>query len=262
MSALSTGQYFGHTASRSDAAAFSVCCLEHSVARRLPMHTHGRAFFSMPLEGRYREEAGKRSIDYEPFTIVYHPPSTAHVDEIGPGGARFLMIEVDENLVRGDGVPDSLASGYPTILPRSASWQALGLLSPDDPASGESIALELLVAVGSGPRIHARPRWLVDVLDRVRDESHAPPSTTELAAGAGVHPVHLARVVRQATGMNVAEIVRQRRVEQAARRLSGDTPLASIALECGFADQPHFTRSFRAVTGLTPGDVRKLLKAR
>jgi AraC-like DNA-binding protein len=30
-------------------------------------------------------------------------------------------------------------------------------------------------------------------------------------------------------------------------------PLARVAAECGFHDQPHLTRAFRAHVGITPG---------
>ena len=33
-------------------------------------------------------------------------------------------------------------------------------------------------------------------------------------------------------------------------------PLGEIALACGFADQAHFTRSFKQVTGQTPRSYR------
>jgi AraC-like DNA-binding protein len=38
---------------------------------------------------------------------------------------------------------------------------------------------------------------------------------------------------------------------------SAHLPLATIALEAGFADPSHFTRAFRALHGMTPGDWRR-----
>jgi len=257
---LSKGRYFGQTTSRRAVDGFAICCLEHREARRLPIHTHEAAFFSMPLEGHYRETAGRRSIESAPMTLVYHPPGTAHSDEICEGGTRFLMIEVDPSLVRDEGLPDNLRAGYPIELPRAASWRALDLLREVDEISMGSIAFELLAEAGRRFSTGASPTWLRDVLDRVRDEFRTPPPTSELARSAGVHPVYLARVVRRVTGSTLAGIVRLRRVEHAIACLTSGETLSETAIECGFADQAHFTRSFRQVTGLTPGEMRRLVR--
>jgi len=36
-----------------------------------------------------------------------------------------------------------------------------------------------------------------------------------------------------------------------------DKPLAEIALDCGLTDQPHLTRLFRRVVGMSPGAWRR-----
>jgi len=70
---------------------------------------------------------------------------------------------------------------------------------------------------------------------------------------------HLAKVFRAHEGVTPSEFVRVQRVEWARRQLlrSVDS-LAAIALEAGFADQSHFTRCFRRVTGISPGRYRKI----
>ena len=46
-------------------------------------------------------------------------------------------------------------------------------------------------------------------------------------------------------------------VEQARQDLKGSNrPLAEIALALGYADQSHFTTSFKEQTGMTPGAFR------
>ena len=223
------------------------------------MHVHEQSYFSMVLDGGYREETGRRTIDYDPLTIVYHPPGTAHVDEIGPSGVRFLVIESDAGLLVDEDQPTRLSSGFPVTLPPGSGWIALRLLHDEDPLTQESIALELLSAIDDRERVMGSPEWLPQVLDRVRDEFLDPPTVREMARNAGVHPVHLARVLRRQTGSTLAGLVTQRRVEQAWKLLRTDRPLASIALQSGFSDQAHFTRVFKSVTGFTPGEMKRML---
>jgi AraC family transcriptional regulator len=54
--------------------------------------------------------------------------------------------------------------------------------------------------------------------------------------------------------------LQQLRVRAACHRLrEPDYPLAAIAVECGFADQSHFTRVFRKFTKTTPARFRRVI---
>ena len=44
--------------------------------------------------------------------------------------------------------------------------------------------------------------------------------------------------------------------------LAGDRRLCDIALECGFGDQAHFTRTFRRIVGQSPQAWRRLARVR
>ena len=71
-------------------------------------------------------------------------------------------------------------------------------------------------------------------------------------------PAWLARAYRAWRGEGMAETARRRRVERATLALrEGAEPLAEIAVACGFADQSHMNRAFRAVLGRTPLEVRR-----
>jgi len=80
----------------------------------------------------------------------------------------------------------------------------------------------------------------------------------DLAALARVSTFHFNVAFRNSVGHPPHEYVIQRRIERAqGLMLSTDTPLSEIAIECGFADQAHFTRQFRAVCGETPAAWRR-----
>jgi AraC family transcriptional regulator len=93
--------------------------------------------------------------------------------------------------------------------------------------------------------------------DSIERDFRSPWSLTALAREAGVHPVHLARTFRRIQGCTLGDYVRHLRLEWARRQLSGtDRPIAEVALSCGFADQSHFTRAFRAGYDMTPAAFR------
>ena len=65
----------------------------------------------------------------------------------------------------------------------------------------------------------------------------------------------LQRLTARRIGLSPKWLVQRRRLHEAAERLSSPEPpdLARVAADLGYADQAHFTRDFRTVTGLTPG---------
>ena len=80
----------------------------------------------------------------------------------------------------------------------------------------------------------------------------------EIAAELDVDPRLLARGFHEHFGSSIGEYVRNARLDWAARQLvQTDASLATLALEAGFADQSHFTRSFKRRTGLPPGKYRR-----
>ena len=80
----------------------------------------------------------------------------------------------------------------------------------------------------------------------------------DVAAALDVHPVHLARVFRQAWGCSPGDLLRWRRVEQAGGLLRRpDLSMAEVALSAGIADQSHMTRAFQARYGMTPSHYRR-----
>ncbi|WP_418061013.1 helix-turn-helix domain-containing protein [Pimelobacter simplex] len=66
----------------------------------------------------------------------------------------------------------------------------------------------------------------------------------------------LQRLLRRRIGLSPKWLIQRRRLHDAADLLRTGAPvdLARVAAELGYADQAHFTRDFRAVTGLTPGE--------
>ncbi|MBS7458116.1 helix-turn-helix transcriptional regulator [Coralloluteibacterium stylophorae] len=85
-----------------------------------------------------------------------------------------------------------------------------------------------------------------------------PVTLAELAAAACMSRFHFARRFRQSTGESPMQYVMRRRIECAMPMLADSArSVAAIALELGFFDQSHFTRSFRRLVGMAPRDYRR-----
>jgi AraC-like DNA-binding protein len=90
---------------------------------------------------------------------------------------------------------------------------------------------------------------------RLLDASRGRVSVTAVADRVGWGRRHLSERFRLATGLTPKEAARVARFE-AARRvlgLSGRPGLADVALDCGYADQSHLAREWRALAGCSVG---------
>ena len=78
-----------------------------------------------------------------------------------------------------------------------------------------------------------------------------------------MHPVHLAQTFRKFYRCTIGDYVRSLRIEFACRQLAAtNMPLSQIALLAGFADQSHFTRTFKETLGVPPSRYRELASGR
>jgi AraC-like DNA-binding protein len=80
-----------------------------------------------------------------------------------------------------------------------------------------------------------------------------PVALAALSSFAGLTRFELVRRFREQTGLTPHAFQTNLRVERARAMLSAGEPIAWVAAACGFADQPHLTRTFRRAVGVTPG---------
>ncbi len=79
-----------------------------------------------------------------------------------------------------------------------------------------------------------------------------PPALEELAAHVGIGAFALSRAFRAAYGLPPHAYLNQLRVDRARSLLLQGRRASEVAVEVGFADQPHLTRHFRRHLGVPP----------
>ncbi len=82
-------------------------------------------------------------------------------------------------------------------------------------------------------------------------------SVASAARACGMSERNLERLVVQRTGRRPIWWKQLARIRRAARVVGTELPLADVALESGYADQGHMTRTFRRWFGVTPSQLRR-----
>src|SRR5258708_4667388 len=124
----------------------------------------------------------------------------------------------------------------------------------------ESLAIEIACDLFRIQKIRTKPPlWLERARQYLEAMFRSPVALNDVAAEVQIHPTHLARSFRQHYGCTVGEYVRRMRVSYACEQLqTSQADIALVALASGFSNQAHFSRVFKAYTGLTPGEYRRI----
>jgi len=83
-----------------------------------------------------------------------------------------------------------------------------------------------------------------------------------VSAVAGLSPYHFLRTFRAEVGLTPHAYLNHVRVARARKLLGDGVPPAEVAARCGFCDQSHLGRLFKAHVGVTPGQYARSAPAR
>jgi AraC family transcriptional regulator len=99
---------------------------------------------------------------------------------------------------------------------------------------------------------------LKQLLDYINANLDQDIKLANLAQVVGMSQYYFCQLFKQSMGIAPYQYVIQQRVERAKQLLKNrDVAISEVALACGFANQSHFTKHFRKLTGITPKAYRE-----
>jgi AraC family transcriptional regulator len=223
-------------------------------------HSHRNASFIYVVGGDHWATHSRGGDTARAGTVRYLPAGEPH-EVYFPLGSTCLQLELESFII------DLAAEqGRPLECPgeiHDARAGPLGarlhkeLFTSDDLSQleVEGVALQLLLAGESAGRAQRRdaPPWVLRIGEQLREELATRFALQAIARSVGRHPVQVSRQFHRHFGCTLSEYARRARVARAQELLRHTVlGMSDIALTCGFADQSHFTTTFRRVTGVPP----------
>lgn len=267
---LKAGEFYGETSQALVASGFRFTEKVYPTHLQIPKHSHELSHFCFVLSGNYEEQIERKLDERTPTNLVYYPPDVSHAEKHHSNGKHFL-VEIDAgNLDRlrdyGALLNEPLTMFSNESLSLAARmYREFCVRDVFSSLALESITTELLIFASRrqvNKKERKRPLWLEKTKDVLRENYQETLTLNELADFVGVHPTHLARVFRQFEHCTIGDYIRQVRIEKARKMMiSSNQSLVEIALNTGFADQTHFTRTFKNITGMTPKEFRNIFKS-
>jgi AraC family transcriptional regulator len=265
------GNYYGTVRRRFVVDGLHMSETAYIAGTRIPTHRHECPSFFMPLRGAFIEGCGNVVRRYETGDVSYHPPHEPHWLHTQGSATHGFAVEV--------GAPwrtmfnDTTAwTRAPRDLSRSRiSWLMgrlfLELHTHDSarPLIVQSLGVSITTELSHERTRHDRhpPRWLTQIREQLQDQPYLTPALHDLAKTAGITSAGLIKAFRRHEGCTPGEYLRTLRLTQARTELGAtDHPLAAIALNAGFYDQSHFTRTFHRAMGVPPQTYRRILRSK
>ncbi|WP_376100643.1 helix-turn-helix transcriptional regulator (plasmid) [Roseomonas sp. CCTCC AB2023176] len=239
------------------------------------------------LRARGPEDLIRRWMRLERYAHSHHRTIADHLDAAGaalrhvaldgppPSAAEdILVLGVYVGLLRALGCRNVAgAVGRVCVALPDGGWDAEG--AARCVATGDTATWRLSWSVAPVPE--ARPADFPDPLDApavsfgncpeapavaalLTDDPGRQLPLHDAAMALGLSPRALQRRLAS-HGLTLGAVIRAVQVRHACTLLSGDDPLPAIGFVCGFSDQAHFTRAFRARLNMTPGAYRALVRS-
>ncbi len=241
-----------------------------------------RAWFTGPAYARHRHDTygigitdvGVQAFEYrgqvehsrEGQGFVLHPDEPHDGRSGTDGGFGYRIIYLDPARIA---AAARALTGRPTALPfarepvvddtRLVRAVTDGFATAAEPLALDDLVLRLtayLLDAAGDPGSGTTRRIDQVAMGRVREYLGSQPAivrSDELELIAGLNRYEIARQFRRLYGTSPQRYSLLRRLDFARALLGAGVPLAELALAAGFADQGHFTRSFKAAFGITPG---------
>jgi AraC-like DNA-binding protein len=225
-------------------------------------HREMQICFSLDFPGRYTYRGARHDVPVRAVSVLDawepHAPSDP-CDRTSP--AHYVVMYVDPAAFR---THVDLPSAMPLERPVHEGDDVVGrfrrlyraLARPDATLTQDERYRELAAAL-LGPRATAgratpAARALLRARDFIAAHATARLGLDQIAAVADLTPWHFARAFRRQFGIPPHRFQILLRIDLARRLLADGLPGVEVAYRTGFADQSHFNRWFKRVTGTTP----------
>ena len=262
-----TGEFYGQTNKTINLEGITLTDTVYTLDK-VDWHYHENAYFTFILQGNVIEGNKKEIYNCSAGDLLFHNWQEPHYNIKPEGFTRGFHIEIEKNWFddlefNTSDLQGSINISNPDL--KFLLYKIFRETKTDDVTTLLSIQTLLLETLGKMLRdnqseINKRPTWVSEINLILNDQFSDQLSLDYLSKTLDIHPVHLSRDFSKYFNSGLGEYIRKLKVQKSLQLISQKKlDLTTIALDCGFSDQSHFTRCFKEINGITPSQYRKIL---
>ena len=197
-------------------------------------HSHEQAYAAIVFSGGYEEAGDHGRFWAATGDVILHDRFEAHINRFSGSGAVVLNLPLSD---RYSFLPGRASMADPDFLIRIAE---------KNKAQAAELLLSTLTVSQTG-----FADWPDELAAALMENASL--SLSLWGESRGLTPWAVSRGFMQVFGVSPSTFRARTRARNAWKAIkSGKEPLAHIAVDLGFSDQPHMTRSVKQLTGIGP----------
>jgi AraC family transcriptional regulator len=234
--------------------------LVHSDYHRVtacPWHYHQNAHFAFTTGGALKETHRAFQLQLQAGSLLYNHSDEPHCNSEYSEHVSALHVDMDRTWFEKHDLPPwgGLHELNDPVM-KNHFHKILKELHIKDSATALSIEGIMLATFQHmrQQKVRKDKTWTTKVKNLLYDRYNEQILLREVADEAGLHPTYLCQQFPAVFQCSFGEYLRKIRIEKAVDQMLTypRRPLTEIALNTGFSDQSHFSRTFKRSVGVTP----------
>jgi AraC family transcriptional regulator len=264
MLALHKGDFLGNITGLSHENGVTACITDYvrGDEQADSFHYHDHAQLYLILNGGSIEKRKNSVSEKMAGSLLFYHAGETHQNIRQGDNAKSLNVEIEMDFLERTGLYESQIARAVQTSPdlKFALLRVYQELRVSDDYTAVSIEMLLHGLLHGARQLRDRalwPAWVKIVHELLHERWSETVGLKELAAASGVNPITISKHFPRYFNCTLGQYVRKLRVEKALFLIkTTKQSLTETAFECGFADQSHFIRSFKELTGFLPSTYR------
>ena len=261
---LQKDKYLGNTKSIFNTSqGISVVETEYKTKVYEGWHSHNNAHITLFLKGGTSEKRKKSNTVVGPGSLLFYHSDELHLNEDTLFPSKNINIEIEENLLKELQISEAIIENSirNTTLTKFLILKIFKESLVADAFSNDTITMLFtqLYSTSHLDRFEKSPYWVKSLDELLNDSWNTNPSLHDLSQVLNLNPITISKHFPKYFGCTLGEYLRRIKINRSLSLIqSNKNSLTEISLECGFADQSHFIRTFKNQTGFLPKHFQKL----
>lgn len=227
-------------------------------------HSHNNAHITLFLKGGTSEKRKNLSTDVGPGSLLFYHSDELHLNHNTLFPSKNINIEIEDQLLKELQITEAVIekSVQNTTLTKFLILKIFRECIIADTFSSDTISMlfaQLSNAHNHLERFEKGPLWVKSLNELLNDCWNENPNLKDLAQVLNLNPITISKNFPRYFGCTLGEYMRRIKINRSLSLIqTSKINLTEIALECGFADQSHFIRTFKSQTGFLPKKFQNL----